>query len=332
MIHDPICLKYLDLLIDFIKTIYKFTSQRLLLLLKTNKITFDLLWTLFKLNLMVYMTYFGTDKLWCVIYDDDEETKTRNRLKHYKIKCQYLDYNDQIFEDALFDLTILKFCKKRNISTLNAFPLQYHSDEKKPKDHLIKCDRKFVSILGTHLCHCRDTVFCMKDEEPFKVSVDSRVMLDTVFFRKMNPNYTRSRPDVLDKKKTDDDIFLEPSNERSLNQVKHNDVEPVKIEERDFLICCPIVSGFSFEDKVWSMIVSLLRYSYSYINSVINNGICRCRYKRHRIVLITFWLFNNLWWTEGGYYSLAETRLGLVSRVSFDDFITSKKRGFNVLL
>ena len=40
----------------------------------------------------------------------------------------------------------------------------------------------------------------MEDGEPVKVSVDSRVMLDAAFFRKMNPNYTGPQPYELVRK------------------------------------------------------------------------------------------------------------------------------------
>lgn len=173
-------------------------------------------------------------------------------------------------------------------AALNAFHLQYPQDEKRTKGHLVECGRKFVSMLGAHHRHCRGTAFCMKDGEPFKVFVDSRVMLDAAFFMKTNPNYTRPRPDALGNKKTDDDILSEPSNERSPDQVKDNGVETAKFEEKEFLICCPTVPGFSLGDKMWSMVVSLLRYSCSYINPMIHSGIRCCRYKRHRMVLITF--------------------------------------------
>lgn len=102
----------------------------------------------------------------------------------------------------------------------------------------------------------------MKEREAVKVSVDSRVMLDAAFFRKMNPNYTRPQPDELVKRKTDDngffEIFPEPTSERTFDQIKDNGVEPTKIEEYDLLLCYPSVPEFGLGDKLWRMIVSLL--------------------------------------------------------------------------
>lgn len=83
----------MDLLIDFIKTIYKSMAQRPHSLLENGAITYNLLRAFFKPNSAVYSTYFSTEKPRCVIYNDGEETETSNRLKYYKIECRYLDYN-----------------------------------------------------------------------------------------------------------------------------------------------------------------------------------------------------------------------------------------------
>jgi hypothetical protein len=260
-IHDPTCLKHLDLLVDFIKTTYKSTAQRLLSLLDNGEITYDLLWALFKPNSMVFSTCLGTEKPRCVIYNDGEEEETSNGLKYYKMECRYLDYDGRVFGKTSINLVIVKFRGKRRISTLNAFPLQYHPHEKEIKAHLVKCGRKFVSMLGAHHRHCRGKAFYMKDGEAFTVSVDSPIMLDAAFFRKMNPNYTRPQPNELAKKETDNkgfiEFFSESSSEGSLDRIKGNGVEPTHIEEKDLLICCPTIPGFGLGDKLWSMIVSL---------------------------------------------------------------------------
>ena len=130
------------------------------------------------------------------------------------------------------------------------------------KADLVEYGRKFVSMLGAHHRHCRGTAFYMKDGEAVKVSVDSRVMLDAAFLRKMNPNYTRPQPVELVKKKTHCDglfeIISDSSSKRTLDQVKDNGVELNKIRENNLLICCPTVPGFSLGDKLWRMIVSLV--------------------------------------------------------------------------
>jgi len=126
-----------------------------------------------------------------------------------------------VFGEASINLAIVKFRRKRRINTLNAFPLRYYPDERGIKAGLIKCGRKFVSMLGAHYRYYRGTAFYIEDGEPVKVSIDSRVILNTTFFRKINPNYTRPQPYELVRKKIDNngyfDTFLESSSERTLD-------------------------------------------------------------------------------------------------------------------
>ena len=108
---------------DFIKTSYKFMAHRFLSLLQTNEITYDLLWALFKLNSVVYATCFKTNKSRYVLFNGGEEKEISSKIKYYNIECRYLNYNSQVFEEASIDLTIIKFHKRKRISTLKAFPL-----------------------------------------------------------------------------------------------------------------------------------------------------------------------------------------------------------------
>ena len=57
---DYSTLEHLDLLLDFIKTAYASTTERLGPLLEKDQITYDLLWTLFKPNTLAYTKCFGT--------------------------------------------------------------------------------------------------------------------------------------------------------------------------------------------------------------------------------------------------------------------------------
>ena len=87
-------------MVDFIKTAYESTTQRLLSLLENEEITNDLLWALFKPNSKVYTTCFGTGKPRCVICDGGEENETDYGVKYYNMECRYLDYDGKVFGEA----------------------------------------------------------------------------------------------------------------------------------------------------------------------------------------------------------------------------------------
>jgi hypothetical protein len=100
-----------------------------------------------------------------------------------------------------------------------------------------------------------------------EVRIDSRIMVDAAYFRKMNPNYFR--PTVLD---LDHDSSNEASSEASSNDGSiatpfdlASETSPAEPEgsvvgqaetiDELLLIYCPIVPGFSLKDKIWGKIL-----------------------------------------------------------------------------
>jgi hypothetical protein len=243
--------KHLDLLIDCVKKIYAPTTARLLPLLEHGEITYDLLWALFKPNTPVYTTCSGTKKPRCVTYDSAEERTNRWKMRYFSMDCRYFDFDGIAFGKTSIEVVIPKFRGTQRINTLQAFPLKYHPDEEQIKSDLVKCGRKFVSLIGTHHIYCQGEAFVMYEGDPVTVSVDSRVMVDADFFWKMNPNYSRPRADLAGNR-----IRNISSNQGgpslSLSKpVQSEDIETAELTEDDLLICCPTVLGFSFGEKLW---------------------------------------------------------------------------------
>jgi len=80
-----------------------------------------------------------------------------------------------------------------------------------------------------------------------KVPIKSRIIVDTTFFRKNNPNYVRPRISGLTKKKSLDNgwFTLMPN-----NKVKNNGEELSKIKEDELLLYSLTVRGWSFGNKL----------------------------------------------------------------------------------
>ena len=121
------------------------------------------------------------------------------------MKCRYLNYDDQMFEKISIDISIVKFREKKRINTFKNYSLRYHSNEKKIKTQFVECDKKFIFMFEIYHRHCRDIIFYIKNRKIIKVFIDSRIMFDATFFRKMNFNYFKSQFDELAKKKKNDD-------------------------------------------------------------------------------------------------------------------------------
>jgi hypothetical protein len=164
-------------------------------------------------------------------------------------------FDGKVFGETSIELAILKFRGTKRINSLDAFPLEYHPSKDKIKAHLVECGRKFVSLMGVHHRQYQGDAFYMRKEQPIKAPINSRVMIDAVYFQEANPNYTRPRISESGRQGSSDIAgILFWGDERSTNrsdQVKSNGRDPVEMKEDDLILCSPTVSGFSYSNKLW---------------------------------------------------------------------------------
>jgi hypothetical protein len=173
------------------------------------------------------------------------------------MECRYLDFNGEVFGEVSIELRILKFCGTKRISALEAFPLQYHSNESDIRADLLKCGRKFVSLMGTHHRHCCGEAFFIYDGDAIRFPINGRIMIDATFFQKVNPNYSRPRitePAEPEMKLATDGDFIFCQVEEPADEIQSSK-GLADITENDLLICCPTVLGFSLNDKIWGEIL-----------------------------------------------------------------------------
>ncbi|PGH17055.1 hypothetical protein AJ79_01439 [Helicocarpus griseus UAMH5409] len=314
--RDP-CSKHVDLLIKYIKETYASTTQSLLPLLKRGEITYDLLWTIFKPGIFVYSTFLGTGKPRCVIFDAGEEKTKMNGIKYFSLDCRYLDFDGEVFGEAGTQLEVVRFHGPRPIHNLEAFPLDHHPNKSDAMKSLINCGRNFCDLKGQHIRHCRGRAFVQVRGEIVQISINSRIMVDPAFFRQMNPNYTRprinQRSESYSGSSINIDAILDNQDQRKREQVKSNGVNPSEMKDVDFLICCPTVLGYCFSENLW------MEFAVADLDQVQWSSVP----------------FENLRipsQQRDTLLALAKTRLGLVPSVPFDDFVTGKGRGLNVLL
>jgi hypothetical protein len=276
--NDDAASRHLELLVKFIEKAYMSTSQQLEVLLKHHEITYELLWALFKPNMILYTTCPGTRKPRCVKYDFGEERKLNNGMIYYSMQCRYLDFDGKAFGEVLTELPIFKFRGTQRINTLRCFPLQFHPDKGSTMTNLIKCGRRFVSMMDPHHCHCRGDAFFMQDDRLFQVSVDCRIMVDAAFFHKSNPNY--SRPRIIEPVEAIDIGFLFGSSGNFITKpdnVTSTGKEPTELKEDELIICCPTLKGFSFGDKLWCNIFpSPSRQKLMKLIFIVHSGVCCC--------------------------------------------------------
>ena len=112
---------------------------------------------------------------------------------------------------------------------------------------LVGNSQKFVRLIGSHYRRYNGTAFYRDKGQPVEFNVDGRVMIDTEFFQKINPNYSRRK--IAELADLWDMIVYGGDDESEASDIATSLVEMVEMAEDDFLICCPTVLGFSFADK-----------------------------------------------------------------------------------
>jgi len=252
---DSSYLKHLNLLVSFLKITYASTTKSLTALLEDHEITYDHLWALFKPNALVYTICSGTGKPRCVKYKSGEAKTMDNGLEYFHLECHYLDFDGKVFGETAIELAITRFRGTKRISSLDAFPLEYHPNKNDAKAHLLECGRKFMSLMGVHHRQYRGDAFFMRKGKPIKVPVNSRVMIDAIYFREANPNYAKPRVNGS----TEQDLsswgwitFATDNHSTSrYDQVRSNGKSPDDVTDDDLIICSPTVPGFTYGNKLW---------------------------------------------------------------------------------
>jgi hypothetical protein len=246
---DRPTLEHLDLLLDFIRTAYASTTERLRPLLAQNQITYDLLWALFKPNTLAYTKCFGTGQPRCVRYEFGEQ-EVGIGVEYFHIKARYLDFDGKVFGGASSEHLIEKFHGAKQITALEVFPFKYHLGEKHVRAHLTECGQKFLSMMNIHPFKYEGKAFYIEKEKVVEIFIKSRVVVDVVYFREENPNYTR--PSIKESNKNLSLICYDPDEvNKKLSSAKGSGMDPSEVRGDDLLICSPTVPGFSLGNSRW---------------------------------------------------------------------------------
>ena len=93
----------------------------------------------------------------------------------------------------------------------------------------------------------------MKKNHPVKLLVNSRIIVDAIYFREANPNYVRVSIDKPNKESSllsGWTILGSDDSKKSPDIVKKTSIEPLDVKGDDLLICSPTLLGFSLGNKL----------------------------------------------------------------------------------
>ena len=173
-------------------------------------------------------------------------------MRYFHVECSYLDYNGKVFGEVLTALGIRIFQGAKRIDSLEAFPLEFHQRYKEIRMYLLKCGRRFVSLMGEHhVQYHGNAAYLEQGAEYIQVPVESRIMVDVARFRKFNPKYVRPRINELARPNSSDSGNFNPFSRIESEEEGIHVFDPELLSDDDLMICSQTVFGWSFGNKQW---------------------------------------------------------------------------------
>lgn len=133
--------------ISYVEDEYKALFTELNNLLPRKTITFQLLWTIFLPNTLVYTFDHSTEQPRIVLCQSFEYERAQDGSTKATMQCDIIRNDGRAFGVARESLTICKSFKgMRSISDLGAYPLQFHGDPEGTRRKCIDRGQKFVAM------------------------------------------------------------------------------------------------------------------------------------------------------------------------------------------
>lgn len=153
--------RHVRVLVTTIEEIFADTVKQVTDLLSRQSITFEYLWTLFPMHFMVYLKEYGGNRAYEVTRTEYIDTKLILRERAKNERASKPDAFKVEFRNFMFDGTnfgvredydyIYKFKGVRRITSLNVYPLDYHSNPNMAHDCFLR---------GQRILDLQDMVYC----------------------------------------------------------------------------------------------------------------------------------------------------------------------------
>ncbi|KAH6719380.1 P-loop containing nucleoside triphosphate hydrolase protein [Leptodontidium sp. MPI-SDFR-AT-0119] len=236
--------------------------------IKNKVITFEHLWTIFQPGTTLYSEEWGRH---C-----GSKFNNGSYYEHpkygpcYGVNTQKVDWDGDKFGYASNQHIILAFGGTRSIASLDAFPLSFHPEQKKIRAQLLKRGKLFEHYHGYHYQAYKAFAIgkdmCGND---IKVTVDSRVIIDTFAYGKFNPNSLKHLSPLKIKSKaiiedttndSDSDSDYEyPDSETdtdtptptTLANTNPIDIKRTPLTDEQLIQCSSLLKGYTLKTKRW---------------------------------------------------------------------------------
>ncbi|TGO33851.1 hypothetical protein BHYA_0224g00050 [Botrytis hyacinthi] len=226
--------------------------------IENKVVTYEHLWTIFQPGCILYKQIRGRNSAVEFVHGLAMNDEKKGHL--HRVYCQMVNWDGEKFGFDSVHYDISEFLATAEIDTLPIFPLEFHPDEKKIKAELYKRGKLVEKYRGYHFRYY-NSFAVGEDLEcgcPIKVTVDSRIILDTRAYGKFNPNKVSSLKALSHKRasKIDPTCYT---------------IKPLASEH--LIICSPLLKGYALKEKLWlEFLVDVptdIAWSYSAFQSLV---------------------------------------------------------------
>ncbi|KAL7795153.1 P-loop containing nucleoside triphosphate hydrolase protein [Trichoderma ceciliae] len=288
--------EYLRVLISYLEYNFVHIEKDLKMMLDNGVITFDLLWTLWKPSTLIYSPTYLHHHVPAISMVTFSERRKRilPESDEYSVEVKVVDFDGKSLAYKTLRRELRYFTGAVKINSLPFYPLRYHKDEAQICSLLIERGAKFVSLQGVHHKLFTGMAFslsCDRNPTTAKVNVEqTRIMIDPVAFRKVNPNYFETTDMAIQYTANDEETFnngVQPRNLANMLSTKkvqeglrniedgaQGSEDPFDLDAYPFgeseekarlkkaarlekaknnllLLCCPVIVGYSLAHLDW---------------------------------------------------------------------------------
>lgn len=252
---------YLQILVQTLDSMLGETREKKRRLQASGLINFQLAWTYFPKNTVVY-SYTRNAEMLCKVKDTSYEQTPCGMV--LLIECQVLAFNGDAFVWVDRTLVIRQFAGNKPIGDLDHYPLQFHRDGPAVQERLLERGKRVLDLQG--LVYCSYNGIAVTEKQ--KHNVQGRILIDVVGYNKheraqgkregSDPVTEKNRATVThpgdpaaDPEKQADAKDGSKS-QRHLSEARQlQNKEQMLARPDDLVFLSPLIEGYALKNKRW---------------------------------------------------------------------------------
>lgn len=266
--YDETARDHAKLLYDVLKEELKDVISAVKDYIKNKVISYEHIWTIFQPDCTIYTSRFGQPLAAKLV--DGQFTEHCKLGPCFMLKCNCVDYDGYKFGYCLSNHPVLPFSGTVPINSLDAYPMEFHTDADAAKEHLVTRGKLFEHFAGYHYkSYAGSAIEIDPEYGPSLVTCEGRVIIDSHAYCKANPGH---KPNVKPLKKVelnldihakdDEDGYHHQSdsydfdaygmaNEDFYLDLQQEKKQHIPLTDDQLLLCSPMVRGYGLKPKRW---------------------------------------------------------------------------------